>query len=197
MTPQSPMAFNSTLQTMEDPILVVDYDVDWPLQYEQEKSHILDALSNTIADIQHIGSTSVPGLAAKPVIDILLGVEQMPPQTSQIAGLETLGYLYCGELGIPGRHYFRRGMPRTHQIHLVKLNSEFWETHVLFRDFLRTHPNAAQQYEALKRDLAVKFRADRERYTDSKTPLIEQLLVQARAWRSTCSTVNLPRKNLE
>ena len=138
------MAFNSTLQTMEDPILVVDYDVDWPLQYEQEKSHILDALSNTIADIQHIGSTSVPGLAAKPVIDILLGVEQMPPQTSQIAGLETLGYLYCGELGIPGRHYFRRGMPRTHQIHLVKWNSELWETHVLFRDCLRTHPNAAQ-----------------------------------------------------
>lgn len=65
-------------------------------------------------------------------------------------------------------------MPRTYQIHLVKLNSEFWETHVLFWDFLRTHPNAAQQYEALKRDKAVKFRADRERGTDSKTPLIEQ-----------------------
>jgi len=64
-------------------------------------------LGNTVADIQHIGSTSVPGLAAKPVIDILLGVEHIPPQTSQIADLETLGYLYCGELGIPGRHYFR------------------------------------------------------------------------------------------
>ena len=64
-------------------------------------------------------------------------------------------------------------MPPTHQIHLVKLMGEFWETHVLFRDFLRTHPNVAQQYEALKRELAVKFRADRERYTDSKTPLNE------------------------
>ena len=107
MTPQSPIAFNSTLQTMEDPILVVDYDADWPLLYEQEKSHIFDALGNTVADIQHIGSTSVPGLAAKPVIDILLGVEHIPPQTSQIADLETLGYLYCGELGILGRRYFR------------------------------------------------------------------------------------------
>jgi len=64
-------------------------------------------------------------------------------------------------------------MPRTHQIHLVKLMGEFWETHVLFRDFLRTHQNVAQQYEALKRELAVKFRADGERYTDSKTPLNE------------------------
>jgi GrpB-like predicted nucleotidyltransferase (UPF0157 family) len=167
------MAFNSTLQTMEDPILVVDYDADWPLLYEQEKSHILDAFGNTVADTQHIDSTSVLGIAAKPVINILSGVEQMLPQNAQIAGLETLGYLYCGELKIPGRHYFRRGMPRTHQIHLVKLMGEFWDTHVLFWDFLRTHPNAVQQYEALKRDLAVKFRADRERYTDSKTPLNE------------------------
>jgi len=174
---------------MKDPILVVDYDANWSIQYEQEKIKILNALGNTIADIQHIGSTSVAGLAAKPVIDILLGVEHLPPQAEEITALETLGYLYYGELGISGRHYFRRGMPRTHQIHLVKLDSEFWESHILFRDFLRVHPDAAQQYEHLKRDLAAKFRADRERYTDSKAPLIEQLLVQARAWRSACSTV--------
>lgn len=181
---------------MEDPILVVDCDADWPMLYAQEKIQILDALGNTIADIQHIGSTSVPGLAAKPVIDILLGLEHVPPQAAQIAALETLGYQYCGELGIPGRHYFRRGMPRTHQIHLVKWDSQFWETHILFRDFLRTHPDAAQQYKALKRNLAIKFRDDRERYTNSKAPLIEQMLVQARAWRDACSIVNLPRKIL-
>ncbi len=181
---------------MEDPILVIDYDVDWPILYEQEKIQILNALDNTIANIQHIGSTSVPGLAAKPVIDILLGVEHVPPQAAQIAALEALGYYYCGELGISGRHYFRRGMPRTHQIHLVKLDSQFWETHLLFRDFLRTHPDAAQQYAVLKRNLAVKFRADRERYTNSKAPLIEQMLVQARTWRDAYSTSNLPRKIL-
>jgi GrpB-like predicted nucleotidyltransferase (UPF0157 family) len=78
----------------------------------------------------------------------------------------------------------------------VKLVSQFWETHILFRDFLRTHPDAAQQYEALKRNLAAQFRADRERYTNSKAPLIEQMLVQASAWRDACSTVNLPRKIL-
>ena len=164
---------------MEDPIIVVDYNTNWAIQYEQEKIQILNALGDTVADIQHIGSTSVPGLAAKPVIDILLGLE-IPPSPIQISSLEALGYLYCGEFGIPGRHYFRRGMPRTHQIHAVQVNSEFWKRHILFRDFLRTHPDAARQYEALKRDLAIKFRYDRDRYTDSKAPLIEQLLVQAK-----------------
>ena len=88
---------------MEDPILVADYDASWQFQYEQEKIQILEALGDTVADIQHIGSTSVPGLAAKPVIDILLGLKQVPPTQSQIFGLEALGYLYCGEFGIPGR----------------------------------------------------------------------------------------------
>lgn len=168
---------------MEDPIIIVDYSPDWSIQYEQEKTQILNALGNEIVDIQHIGSTSVPGLAAKPVIDILLGLSQIPPQPTQISNLEVLGYLYCGELGIPGRHYFRRGMPRTHQIHAVLVESEFWKTHVLFRDFLRMHPEAAQQYEAEKRKLAEKFHNDRDRYTASKAPLIEQLLIQAKAWQ--------------
>ena len=78
-------------------------------------------------------------------------------------------------------------MPRSHQIHAVQVGSEFWETHILFRDFLKTHPEAAQQYEALKRKLAVEFRNDRDHYTDSKTPLIQQLLIQARAWQQTFS----------
>lgn len=164
-----------------EPIIVVDYDANWAIQYEQEKIQILNALGDTVADIQHIGSTSVPGLAAKPVIDILLGLEI--PLSTQISSLEALGYFYCGEFGIPGRHYFRRGMPRTHQIHAVRVESDFWKRHILFRDFLRTHPDAARQYEALKRDLAIKFRYDRDRYTDSKAPLINQLLVQAKAWR--------------
>lgn len=168
--------------TIEEPIIVVDYDANWSLQYEQEKIQLLNALGDTVVDIQQIGSTSVLGLAAKPVIDILLGLE-IPPKPAQISSLEALGYLYFGEFGIPGRHYFRRGMPRTHQIHVVQVDSEFWKTHILFRDFLRTHPEAAQQYEALKRHLAVEFRYDRDRYTDSKAPLINQLLIQAKAWQ--------------
>lgn len=168
--------------TREDPIIIVDYDANWSIQYEQEKIQIIKALGDTVVDLQHIGSTSVPKLAAKPVIDILLGLE-LPLKSAQIYSLEALGYLYLGELGIVGRHYFRRGMPRTHQIHAVQVNSEFWKRHILFRDFLRTHPEARWQYEALKRHLAVEFRYERDRYTDSKAPLINQLLIQAKAWQ--------------
>lgn len=166
-----------------EPIVIADYDANWSSQYEQEKSRIIDALGDTVADIQHIGSTSVPGLAAKPIIDILLGLKQIPPSSTHVLSLENIGYLYLGEFGIPERHYFRRGMPRTHHIHAVQVNSDFWQRHILFRDFLRSHPQAQQQYETLKRKLAVEFRNDRDRYGDSKTPLIEQLLTQARAWQ--------------
>jgi len=171
------------MSELEDPIIVVNYDINWSNQSKQEKIRILDALEDAIADIQHIGSTAVPGLAAKPVIDILLGLKQIPPSPAQIANLQALGYLYCGELGIPNRYYFRRGIPRTYQIHAVQVDSEFWRSHILFRNFLIAHPIAAKQYEILKRKLAVEFRSDRKRYTNNKAPLIQQLLAQAQIWQ--------------
>ncbi len=169
----------------EDPIIVVDYNANWSSQYEQEKQQILLALGDTVTNIQHTGSTSVPGLAAKPVIDMLLGLKQIPPLSMQVSSLEAIGYSYHGELGIPGRHYFRKGMPRTHQIHAVLTDGEFWERHILFRDFLRNNPLAAQRYAALKRKLAQEFAGDRTSYTNNKTPLIEQLLIEAKLWQQT------------
>lgn len=169
----------------EDPIIVVDYNANWSNQYEQEKQQVLLALGNTVTNIQHIGSTSVPGLAAKPVIDMLLGLSQIPPLPKQISNLEAIGYRYYGELGIPGRHYFRKGMPRTHQIHAVLTDSEFWQSHILFRDFLRNNSQAAQRYEILKRKLAQEFECDRTSYTNSKAPLIEQLLIESKLWQQT------------
>ncbi|PSB29121.1 GrpB family protein [Chlorogloea sp. CCALA 695] len=169
----------------EDPIIIVDYNANWCNQYEQEKQRVMLALGDTVTNIQHIGSTSIPGLAAKPVIDMILGLKQIPPLLEQISNFEAIGYSYHGELGIPGRHYFRKGMPRTHQIHAVLVNSEFWERHILFRDFLRNNPQVAQRYEALKRKLAQEFAGDRTSYTNSKTPLIEQLLVEAALWQQT------------
>lgn len=113
---------------------------------------------------------------------ILVGVSQLPPTRTQIAALEQLAYLYQGELGILGRHFFRKGNPRTHHLHLVLPESEIWEKHLLFRDFLRKHPAAAQQYEALKRQLAMQYRLDRDGYVTGKSHLVEKLLAQARAW---------------
>jgi len=169
----------------EDPIIVVDHNANWSNQYEQEKQQILLALGDAVTDIQHIGSTSVPGLAAKPVIDMLLGLSQIPPLLMQISSLEAIGYSYHGEFGISGRHYFRKGMPRTYQIHAVLTDREFWQRHILFRDFLQSNPQAAQRYETLKRKLAQEFECDRPSYTNSKTPLIEQLLVEAKLWQQT------------
>ncbi|MBW4665165.1 MAG: GrpB family protein [Chroococcus sp. CMT-3BRIN-NPC107] len=169
----------------EDPIIVVNYNANWSSQYEQEKQQILLDLGDTVTNIQHIGSTAVPGLAAKPVIDMLLGLKQIPPLLMQVSRLEAIGYSYHGEFGIPGRHYFRKGIPRSHQIHAVLTDSEFWERHILFRDFLRNNPQAAQRYETLKRKLAQEFAGDRTSYTNNKTPLIEQLLVEAKLWQQT------------
>ncbi len=168
---------------MEEPIQVVDYNANWSIQYEQEKIQILNALGNAVIDIQHTGSTSVPRLAAKPIIDIAVGLRQIPPSNVQIFALEQLGYFYQGEAGVPGRHFFHKGKPRTHHLHFVALGGEIWDKQTLFRDFLKAHPDKAKQYEALKRELAVKYRLDEERYTSSKAPLIGQLLIQARVWR--------------
>lgn len=169
---------------MEDFIVVVvDYQSNWPLLYEQEKERLLDTIGSDIVDIEHIGSTSVPRLAAKPIIDMVASLRHFPPSASLISALEELSYIYHGELGVPGRHFFRRGMPPTHHLHLVEPNSEVWKKQLLFRDFLRTHPEAAQRYDTLKRELAVQYRCDRQAYVNAKAPLIAELIAAANEWK--------------
>ncbi len=165
-------------------VVVVDYDASWPRQFEEEKSRIVATLGDVMAGvvaIEHVGSTAVPGLAAKPIIDIIPGVRDLSIGELCIEPLERLGYEYLGEVGIPGRFYFRKGDPRTHHLHLVQHGSEFWERHIRFRDLLRADPEVARQYDALKRELAVKYRTDRLAYTEAKTPFIESALARARA----------------
>jgi GrpB-like predicted nucleotidyltransferase (UPF0157 family) len=110
---------------MEDPVIVVDCDKNWPIQYEEEKLKIINVLGDTVENIKHIGSTSVPGLAAKPIIDIAIGLRQLPPSLNQISALEKLGYFYRGEAGIPGRHFFHKGSLISHHLHVV-----IWEGEV-------------------------------------------------------------------
>ena len=166
-------------------IVVVEYDPSWPARYERERASIVEALDDVmegIAAIEHVGSTAVPGLAAKPIIDIIVGVRELPVVERCVQPLESLGYEYRGELfpGIPGRYYFPKGNPRSHQLHMVEHRSEFWQRHILFRDLLRERPAVAREYEALKRELAVQYRTDRLAYTEAKTPFIESALARAR-----------------
>lgn len=165
----------------EEPVLVVEYDPQWARHYEEERARIITALGGLIAGIEHVGSTAVPGLGGKPVIDIMIGVAQFEDGEQCVGPLEELGYEHLGEFGIPGRLYFRKGIPRTHQVHLVEQGGDFWEDVLLFRDFLRAHPETAEEYYSLKKGLAARFWTDREVYADAKTPFIRSVVERARA----------------
>lgn len=165
--------------TSSDPVTVADYDPRWPVLFQEERARIAEALGELALAIEHVGSTAVPGLAAKPVIDIMIGVRELAAGERCVAALEDLGYEYRGDGGIPDRHYFRRGAPRTHHIHLVAFGGDFWDRHIRFRDLLRERPDVAEQYAALKRQLAAQYRTDRLAYTEAKTPFIEGALENA------------------
>jgi GrpB-like predicted nucleotidyltransferase (UPF0157 family) len=164
------------------PIEVVDYDPRWPLRYQRERDRIAAALGELAVAIEHVGGTAVPGLPAKPVIDIMVGVPDIERAGQAVAGLINLGYQYVPELEsqLPERRYFRRGTPETHHVHMVAVSSDFWEEHLLFRDYLRTHPQAAEEYGKLKRGLANRFRFDRDAYRAGKVPFIDTVVDAAR-----------------
>jgi len=168
---------------MGEAVQVVEYDPAWPVAFERERALIADALGDLMLAIEHVGSTAVPGLGAKPVIDVMVGVRALADCEKCVPLLEELGYEYRGEAGIPGRLHFRkftRGA-RTHHLYIVKQGSDYWERTILFRDCLREHPREARQYHELKVRLAAQFGVDREGYNMAKTALIESALVKARA----------------
>jgi GrpB-like predicted nucleotidyltransferase (UPF0157 family)/predicted acetyltransferase len=162
----------------EEPVYVVDYDPDWPAQFAAERARIVSALGDAAVAVEHIGSTAVAGLPAKPIIDIMAGLRRAPLGRERIVAVTRLGYDYRGEFGIPGRQYFRRGRPRTHQLHVVQHGSALWESHLLFRDHLRAHPSEAERYAALKLELAGRFRESRASYSEAKGAFIEQVVAR-------------------
>ncbi len=172
-----------SVKNMNYPVEIVDYDPQWPVVYGEEKGRILDVIGRRIVAIEHVGSTAIPGLAAKPIIDIMVAVRRLADAEECIEPLQSIGYEYVPEFEaeLPERRFFRKGPPeaRTHHIHMIELTSEFWERHLLFRDYLRSHPDVAQQYYKLKKELADRYGSDREAYADAKTPFIESVLAMA------------------
>ena len=151
----------------------------WAEQYQLEKARIIEAIGAHIIDIQHVGSTSIPGVPAKPILDILIGVEDFEEARVCIVPMEGIGYVYRGEYGIPRRHYFAKGDPRTHHVHMVEKDSENWRVTVLFRDFLRSHPDAVRGYAEAKTRLAELYREDRASYQRAKDKVVEGILDKA------------------
>src|SRR4029077_2773769 len=117
------------------------------------------------------------------IVDIGVAIEEYPLPERSIRAVVALGYEHMGEYGIPRRHYFRKGSPRTHHVHVLEVEGEEWKRHILFRDYLRAHGVESLRYEALKRDLADRYEHDREAYTDGKTEFVLATLAKARAWR--------------
>ena len=182
VAPGKPVRAVCSLGLASKTVTVVPYHRDWPTLFTQEVARlepILAAHGVTLV-LEHTGSTAVPGLAAKPVLDILAGRRSDENRAAEIAALEEAGYVYRGESGIPGRDFFRRGDPRQYHIHLANIDSDFWRDHLAFRDYLRAHPDALADYAALKLNLAARYPRDREAYIEAKAPFVESVLLKAR-----------------
>ena len=164
-----------------EPVVIADYDPQWPVLFDDIAERVRAAfVGGPLVAIEHVGSTSVPGLAAKPVVDLDVVIASEADLTEAITRLATLGYVYEGDKGIPGRTAFLwpPGTQRHHLYVCVNGNAEL-RRHLAFRDHLRAKPEEARRYEALKRELAQRYRGDRVAYNDGKTEFVEAVLAKA------------------
>jgi GrpB-like predicted nucleotidyltransferase (UPF0157 family) len=165
---------------MANPVIVLDYDPNWPGLFQSLRKRIADTLGDIAAAVEHVGSTAVPGLAAKPIIDIdvLLTFETMLP--AAIERLASLGYIYRGDLGIPEREAFLApASDPPHHLYVCPPCSAEFRRHVAFRDYLRAHPKDAKMYGDLKIALAERFREDRSAYNTAKGEFVTELTSRA------------------
>jgi len=164
--------------------VVTAYNDNWSQMFLEESGKIKTIFGEELIDIHHIGSTSVPGLKAKPIIDMMPVVKDIAKIDSFNEQMKKLGYECMGELGMKGRRYFRKGGDdRTHQVHAFQAdNKEDIERHLAVRDYLRTHAEAVTQYGDLKENLAKQFPNDIEAYMDGKDEFVKELERTALHW---------------
>lgn len=167
---------------------VVPHNPQWRNEFEAEAKQIAAALGENVLAIHHIGSTSIPGIYAKPIIDVLVEVSDLIEMDGQSSAMQSLGYEVMGEFGIPGRRYFRKNNQegiRTHHIHVFAVGSPEVERHLAFRDYLIACPEDAQSYSDLKRKLAEKYPQSPNEYVDGKDDFIREMDRRAAQWRSS------------
>lgn len=160
-------------------IVLYEYSEEWISLFEKEKHLLQKALGLENCIIEHIGSTSVKGLVAKPIIDIMIGLFDFSLADTFIVEIKTLGYEYIPEYEdvMPYRRFFKKIIDEkvTHHLHMVSEGSEFWRRHILFRDYLRTNSDIAKQYAALKKDLATREWNDTNEYAEAKSEFIRKI----------------------
>ncbi|HEY0079896.1 MAG TPA: GrpB family protein [Pyrinomonadaceae bacterium] len=167
---------------------VVPHNPRWRDAFEAEAKHVAAALGENLVAIHHIGSTAIPNIYAKPVIDLLVEVRDINEVDGRSSAIESLGYEVKGEFGIPGRRYFRKDNRegiRTHQIHAFEAGSAEVERHLAFRDYMIAHPVEAQGYSELKRKLAEEHPQNPDGYMDGKDGFIKEIDRRATQWRTS------------
>ena len=162
---------------------VVPHEQNWRSAFETESKLIALALRDNVVAIHHIGSTAIPQIHAKPIVDMLVEVKDILKIDIYSSEMEALGYQAMGEFGISGRRYFRKG--RTHHIHSFEVGSPQIERHLAFRDYMITHSETAQEYSELKRKLAEKYPDNIQAYMDGKDGFIKEIDRKAAKWRAS------------
>jgi len=171
------MQYLDSLGTDQNRIEIVEHQADWRQAFRQESERLLSAVGNVAVKIEHIGSTAIPGLAAKPVLDMMLGFYSIEDAQRLVNLIEGLGYDYLGEFGIAGRFFFvyRSGDKSKIHLHGFILDSDDWRRHLYFRNVLRSNPELVAQYHRLKQALAKKYHSNRMAYSKGKSAFIKKI----------------------
>ena len=167
---------------------VVPHDPRWRDAFEAEAKQVTAALGENVVAVHHIGSTAIPDIYAKPVVDLLVEVSDITEVDGWSSAMASLGYEVMGEYGIPGRRYFRkdnREGVRTHHVHAFEAGSAEVERHLAFRDYMLAHPSDAQRYSELKRRLAEEHPQSMDGYIDGKDGFIKEMDRRAARWRAS------------
>ena len=167
--------------TQEETVHVVPYDNSWPKKFIIEKKLIEETLDSWITDgVHHVGSTSIPEMSAKPIIDIMVGVKNLEEAKACIPLLEKIQYCYY-PYKPEEMIWFCKPSPykRTHHLYLMEVSHPEWQARIAFRDYLKNHPDAKEEYLNLKTELAEKYRDDREAYTEAKTDFVKKIVKKA------------------
>ena len=176
---------HTTAEKSNDSIFLTSYDPRWPEMAELEKKILRETLSSITCEIEHVGSTSIPNLGAKPVIDLMIGVASLAEAEKTIEPLEKIGYSFWSENSNKWHFFFVKGLPslggtgRSHHVHVVDRNHNFYLKQILFRNYLRENPKSAHDYFELKIKLSQKFHDDRDAYTNGKTEFVNSILAKA------------------
>jgi GrpB-like predicted nucleotidyltransferase (UPF0157 family) len=180
-----PLERHPSLDDRFDPaVRIVEHDPRWATEAQSELERIRQALGPLAVRLEHVGSTAVPGLAAKPIVDLQVSLSALEPRDAYVPPLQALGYLFVPAPESPDYHLFARPAqrPRTHHLHVCAARSEHEFRHLALRDFLRAHPAEARRYERLKIELAERTPRDRLAYMAAKGPLLDDLELRATTW---------------